>query len=206
MPLASGTRLGPYEILAPIGAGGMGEVYRAADTKLGRQVAIKVIPESFAQDLDRMARFVVISPDGKHIGYHEVSAETGRGAFHTYVRPFPAGATGGGKWQISTTPGRFPIWSRSGKELFYETLDGRIMVAEYTAQGDTFTSGRPRQWCDTPVLMTNIFQNYDLAPDGKRFVVLPAVGAVTGGEKTSLHLIFLLNFFDELKRRLPAAR
>src|SRR5712671_2243029 len=57
MPLSAGTRLGPYEILAPIGAGGMGEVYRAKDTKLGRDVAIKVLPESFAHDAERMGRF-----------------------------------------------------------------------------------------------------------------------------------------------------
>src|ERR1700685_2411790 len=57
MPLAPGTRLGPYEILAPIGAGGMGEVYRARDTKLDRDVAIKVLPASFAQDPERLARF-----------------------------------------------------------------------------------------------------------------------------------------------------
>src|SRR5262245_58135096 len=52
-----GTRLGPYEIVSAIGAGGMGEVYRATDTNLGRAVAIKVLPEAFAQDPERMARF-----------------------------------------------------------------------------------------------------------------------------------------------------
>ena len=57
MTLTSGTRLGPYEIVAPLGAGGMGEVYRAKDTKLDRDVAIKVLPESFALDADRVARF-----------------------------------------------------------------------------------------------------------------------------------------------------
>jgi serine/threonine protein kinase len=57
MALAAGTKLGPYEIVAPIGAGGMGEVYRARDTKLQREVAIKVLPEIFANDPDRTARF-----------------------------------------------------------------------------------------------------------------------------------------------------
>src|SRR6202158_4964760 len=57
MPLSVGERLGPYEILAQIGAGGMGEVYRARDTKLKRDVAIKVLPEAFARDGERMARF-----------------------------------------------------------------------------------------------------------------------------------------------------
>jgi Tol biopolymer transport system component len=57
MTLAVGTKLGPYEITGAIGAGGMGEVYRARDTKLGREVALKVVPEAFASDADRMARF-----------------------------------------------------------------------------------------------------------------------------------------------------
>src|ERR1700694_3460310 len=57
MPLSAGSKLGPYEILAPIGAGGMGEVYKARDTKLDRDVAIKVLPAALAQDPERLARF-----------------------------------------------------------------------------------------------------------------------------------------------------
>jgi hypothetical protein len=57
MTLATGTRLGPYEILSPLGAGGMGEVYRASDAKLKREVAIKVLPEAVAKDRERLARF-----------------------------------------------------------------------------------------------------------------------------------------------------
>ncbi len=57
MTLPAGSRLGPYEILGQIGAGGMGEVYRAKDPRLGRDVAIKVLPASFSQDADRLRRF-----------------------------------------------------------------------------------------------------------------------------------------------------
>lgn len=57
MPVIEGVRLGPYEVLAPLGAGGMGEVYRARDTRLGRDVAIKVLPASFSSDRDRLQRF-----------------------------------------------------------------------------------------------------------------------------------------------------
>ena len=55
--IGSGTRLGPFEILAPLGAGGMGEVYRARDTKLGRELAIKILPASVSADPDRRQRF-----------------------------------------------------------------------------------------------------------------------------------------------------
>ncbi len=57
MALSAGTRLGPYEMLSQLGAGGMGEVYRARDTRLNRDVALKILPEGFALDPDRVMRF-----------------------------------------------------------------------------------------------------------------------------------------------------
>ena len=58
MPISPGEQLGPYEIVAPIGAGGMGEVYRARDSRLGRDVAIKISKEQFSERVDREARAV----------------------------------------------------------------------------------------------------------------------------------------------------
>ena len=68
MSLAPGSRVGHYEILAPIGAGGMGEVYRARDTRLKREVALKVLPDAFAADPDRMARFQREAERYEHAG------------------------------------------------------------------------------------------------------------------------------------------
>jgi len=81
--LAPGRRLGPYEIVAPLGAGGMGEVYRARDTRLGRDVAVKVLPGAFAQDRDRRARFerearAVAALSHPHIvALHDIGEEEG---------------------------------------------------------------------------------------------------------------------------------
>ena len=73
MALTAGTRLGSYEILAPLGAGGMGEVYRTRDTKLNRDVALKILPDTFTDDPERVARFrreahVLAALNHPHIG------------------------------------------------------------------------------------------------------------------------------------------
>ena len=92
MSLAAGNRLGPYEIVAPLGAGGMGEVYRARDGRLNRDVAIKVLPDSLATDPDRLARFqreaqVLASLSHPNIGHlygieDTPSKEPSQGATH----------------------------------------------------------------------------------------------------------------------------
>ena len=83
MALSSGTKLGPYEIQSPLGAGGMGEVYRARDTRLGRDVAIKVLPEALANDADRLRRFeqeartIAALNHPNILGIHDIGAHDG---------------------------------------------------------------------------------------------------------------------------------
>jgi serine/threonine-protein kinase len=143
------------------------------------------------------------SPDGRWISY--VSSESGRD--EVFVRPFPTGApSGSGMSQISTGGGQFPIWSRDGRELFYETLDNRIMATAYVAKGDSFVAGKPRPWSNKQLFLDfDKKWNLEVAPDGKRFIVALAPDS-TGQPKGSVHVTFLLNFFDELRRRIPAGR
>ena len=109
----------------------------------------------------------VFSPDGRWLAYSSGEA----GTYEIYVEPFPP--TTGGKWQVSSGGGRFPIWSRSSKELFYLGSGRHIVATPYTA-GGTFSAGAPRQWSATQVRDTGNLPPFDLAPDGKRFAVLSA--------------------------------
>jgi serine/threonine protein kinase len=70
-----GTRLAHYEITAHLGSGGMGEVYRATDSKLGRNVAIKILPDAFASDAERIARFTCTALPDAHLGWGHKCAQ-----------------------------------------------------------------------------------------------------------------------------------
>jgi serine/threonine protein kinase/Tol biopolymer transport system component len=135
------------------------------------------------------------SPDGRWLAY----ASDESGTFQVYVRAFP---DKGGKWQISNGDGSYPMWSRTGHDLFFETLDNYIMVAAYTANGDSFLADKPRAWSEKQLGgSANNVKNVDLAPDGKRIIALmPAETAE--GQKPQNHVIFLENFFDEVRRRV----
>jgi serine/threonine-protein kinase len=143
------------------------------------------------------------SPDGHWMAYTSFES----GVISVYVRPFPGP---GGKWLVSGpntgTLGVHPIWSRSGHELFYEGVtDNRIMVVSYSANGDTFEAEKPRAWSNTRILEpNNIFWNMDMSPDGKRFAVFPRPEA--GEQKGSVHVTVVLNFVDEIKRKMPAGQ
>jgi Tol biopolymer transport system component len=143
------------------------------------------------------------SPDGRWIAYSSNES----GSYQIYVRPFAAGGpAGAGKWQISTGTGRRPIWSRVSRELIYETLDNHIMIAAYTATGDSFVAEKPRLWSNTQVQeLGGSAWNLDLAPDGNSLAFLPATDPADDRENL-LRATFLLNFFDEVRRRIPEAK
>ena len=115
------------------------------------------------------------------------------------MRPFPA--TTEDRYPISAGGGMYALWSSNGHELFYETLDHRIMVVECRVDSDGFHAGKPRLWSNRQIFYSGA-SNIDIAPDDKGFAVLtlPKSGA---GEKTSLHVTLLLNYFDPLKGISP---
>jgi Tol biopolymer transport system component len=132
------------------------------------------------------------SPDGKFLAY----ASNESGSNEIFVRPFPGP---GGKWKVSQSGGRFPVWSRAAHELLFLGGDDHIMAVDYSAQGDLFRAGKPRVWSPLPVRRMGLRQNFDLSPDGKRVVMFPQ-----SESQESLHFTFLLNFFDEMRRKVPA--
>jgi Tol biopolymer transport system component len=145
-----------------------------------------------------------ISPDGRWLAYE--SDESGNN--EVYVRPFSGP---GGKWQISTDGGelgprwtpssarRNPVWSRTRQELFYRSRQG-IMVVSYSRQGEVFAAGRARLWAEKKDV-----GEFDVAPEGKRVVAFqPAAMEDPSGAAKAM---VLLNFFDDLRRRIsPAGR
>ena len=142
--------------------------------------------------------YAKFSPDGRWIAYR--SNESGEN--QVYVRPFPASSSG--RWQVSVVGGNSPFWSNNGRELFYITADQRIMVVDYAASGGSFVLGRLRPWFNQQLFDPGVSSTVyvDLAPDRKHFVV-PYKPESEGGEKGSVHVTMLLNFFDEIKRRIP---
>jgi eukaryotic-like serine/threonine-protein kinase len=138
--------------------------------------------------------FPAFSPDGRWMAY--TSDESGD--FEVYVRPFPGP---GGKERISSAGGRMPVWSRSGRQLAYETLDGRLMMVSYAARDGAFTPEKPRLWLGQQIPITQSGQNMDLAPDGKHFAVL--MSQQLSNDQRSPSVTLLLNFLDDLKQRVP---
>ncbi len=138
------------------------------------------------------------SPDGRWIAY--ASDETGQS--EVYVRPFPGP---GGKWQVSTDWGAFPVWSRNGKELLYQVQDGKVMVLGYMVSAGVFRPEKPQPWSPVPVPLRGPVRVYDLSPDGKHIAALKiAASEATAPKQDKVSLFF--NFDGELRRIAPVKK
>jgi Tol biopolymer transport system component/predicted Ser/Thr protein kinase len=142
-------------------------------------------------------RNATFSRDGKWIAYFSDES----GAYECYVRSFP---DRGAKWQISTQGCFYPVFARTSNEISYRTPDGRLMLVSYTVNNGTFAAAKPRPWSGVQIAYgASDSHNYELAPDGKRVIsVVPAKPQDAGGN----HIVLLLNFFDELRRRAPVSK
>jgi Tol biopolymer transport system component len=133
------------------------------------------------------------SPDGRWVAH----TSDGSGPGEIYVRAFPGP---GSKSKISTGGGNNATWAPNGRELYFRNADGRIMVTDYTARGDSFVVGKPRVWADTQTGITSFGRDFSLSPDGKRFAVTPS--REPPPQIGSVHLTFVLNFVDNLRRKM----
>jgi serine/threonine-protein kinase len=188
---ADGKRLAYYQTGAPTGTD-LWTVPLLSDTAGVRAGK----PEIFLQT-PLNERHPAFSPDGRWLAYDSDES----GSLQVYVRAFP---DKGGKWQVSSDEGSFPDWPLDGHKLFFRNLDNQIMVASYSVKGDSFVADKASLWSEKRVAGTNP-SSYDVAPDGKRIAALmPVEGAE--GQKPQNHLIFLENFFDELRRKAPVGK
>ena len=134
--LAAGTTLGPYKILAPIGAGGMGEVYRARDTRLGREVAVKVLPAHLAASGDLAARFAREAQILSRLNHPNICTlyDTGRDGDHDYlVMELVAGET-------------LTDRLRRGPLAFPELLEAALQVTAALEAGPVYRKARELYW------------------------------------------------------------
>ena len=161
----------------------------------GRDIWIMNLSDRKAQPLlrtpyeDTAPRF---SPDGKWLAYS--SNESGRREI--YVQPYPGP---GGKWPISGDGGQEPVWNPNGRELFYRS-GSKIMAVDVDTRSG-FSALKPRMLFEGPYLPTGgSFSNYDVSPDGQRFLMLKPVESQTSAPN---QINVVLNWSEELKQKIP---
>ena len=137
-----------------------------------------------------------ISPDGHFLAYQ--SNESGR--FEVYVRPFPNIESG--RAQVSSGGGTSPVWARSGLELFYLDNSGGLMAAPVESTTPTFSTGSPVRVLKTAYVSTSS-PSFDVSPDGRRFLMIKPT---TPGNQGQTGMVLVLNWTEELKARVPAAK
>jgi serine/threonine-protein kinase len=140
----------------------------------------------------------IVSPNGRWLAYESDAS----GRLEIYVRPFPN--VSDGQWQLSTTGGARPLWSRNGQELFYVAADGALMSVRVETTGATWRAGQPARALEgryfTGATAGFAGRTYDVSPDGRRFLMLKDAG----GDEASHNLVVVQHWFEELERLVSA--
>jgi serine/threonine protein kinase/Tol biopolymer transport system component len=139
-----------------------------------------------------------ISPNGRWMAY--ASNESGKN--EVFVRPFPD--VNKGRWQISTAGGSAPLWSPNGRELFYLSNENAVVATPVETE-PSFSPGTPKVLFQSIYATSNTTSGtpWDISPDGKRFLMIKEPGTVTSGSGIPLKINIVLNWFEELKQRVP---
>jgi serine/threonine-protein kinase len=164
----------------------------------GELRAQPIIATSFSE------RNAEISPDGRWLAYE--SNESGR--YEIYVRPFPE--VDRGRWQVSSGGGTRPLWARSGRELFYVTLDGLALMSLPVTAAPAFKPGKATEVFNTAAYVVigdgggDVGRMHDVSLDDRRFLMVKPGSASESDQHAPLpSMIVVQNWFEELKRRVP---
>ncbi len=201
MPLEPKQRLGPYEIIEPLGAGGMGEVYRARDTRLDRQVAVKVLPAALSDNEQVRARFEREAKTISQLNHsnictlHDIGNEDGveflvmeyieGDRMEIYVYQLSGS---GGRWQVSTDGGVVPSWSHDGRSIYY-IVDQFTLMTVPIQTGATVQVGAPVKVMEVPAFQSQS-RKYDVSADGSKVLW----NAMVGGTSQSAPLSVVQNW------------
>ena len=175
-------------------------VFGQVDPKTGRDIWMTSLEDRKPQPLLQTSFNETtgrVSPDGHWLAY--LSDESGR--YEVYVRPFPGP---GGKWQISTEGGTELAWSPKGNEIFYRAgaSKEKMMVVDIQTS-PTFSAGKSRVLFEASFISRTQGAFYSVAPDAQRFLMLKAIDQ-SDAPASQVHVV--LNWFEELRRKVPAAR
>jgi serine/threonine protein kinase len=218
-----GQTLAHYEISSQLGKSGMGEVYQANDRKLGRDVAIKVLPEEFARDADRVSRFQREAKLLASLNHSNIAAiygleESGGTSFlvlelvegetladRIKAGPIPVEESLKLALQIAEALEAAHDKGVIHRELFYYVVPGTI-VAVPIEPGPAFKAGKPHVIFKGNYLSPQAGLHYSVTPDGKRFLMIQ--GAQSAGNKATSttqrpKINIVLNWFEEMKQRVP---
>ena len=197
---ADGTRVVLYELPQTGGAADLGLLTRpvtrlAAGPESGVPDASPSVETLLGTQFAELGG--VVSPDGRWLAYQADSS----GRFEIYVRPFPN--VGDGQHQVSNAGGKHPLWARSGQELFFVAPDGALMTVPVEPRSTTWSAATATKLVEGRYFTDRNTRQYDVSPDGQRFLMIKE-GSGTDQATASASLIVVQNWFEELKRLVPA--